>query len=540
MTELAASPDAADCPSEDEVLAFAAGRLSSEQRRRLHPHFDGCEHCQRLLNEAVHALATAQTSGLGVDAAEDELAWSATFRPGMIVGQRYVIRQFIARGGMGEVYEAFDQDLQERVALKTVTSTSSDDRAAVRRLKAEVQLARRVSHPNVCRMYDFGTHTGHGVRAPISFLTMEFVDGETLGQRIRSRGALSIAEARRLGRELLNGLQAAHAAGVLHRDFKSDNVMLRRDAHGNSPVIMDFGLARTLEHHSRASSASHRGLVGTLAYIAPEQFDGRPYTTAGDVYSFGVVWFEMLTGELPFKPSSSPTVTTLDRLTRPASPPSSVSPLVPADLDEVVLGCLRRTEHERFKTVSEVLARLDELESRTRRPRRSRWIALAAIGSLLGVVAAFALTARHYSRAVHLASPKSLLPSAVQGIAAEAATAAIGRIPADAPGPSAPPASASSLVPPALSSTVKPVTKKVPDAHDPASSLQREAQATSSGQKAFKPIDSASPLQPNAPPGWEAFPSNAKDGASIVAAPTGPSRQLRAVQNQSFDGGAAP
>jgi serine/threonine protein kinase len=536
MTEPAALPDAADCPSEDEVLAFAAGRLSSEQRRHLHPHFDGCEHCQRLLNEAVHALATAQTSGLGVDAAEDELTWSATFRPGMIVGQRYVIRQFIARGGMGEVYEAFDQDLQERVALKTVTSTSSDDRTAVRRLKAEVQLARRVSHPNVCRIYDFGTHTGHGMRAPISFLTMEFVDGETLGQRIRSRGALTIAEARRLGRELLNGLQAAHSAGVLHRDFKSDNVMLRRDAHGSSPVIMDFGLARTLEHHSRASSASHRGLVGTLAYIAPEQFDGQPYTTAGDVYSFGVVWFEMLTGELPFKPSSSPTVTTLDRLTRPASPPSSVSPLVPADLDEVVLGCLRRTEQERFKTVSDVLTRLDELESRTRLPRRSRWIALAAIGSLLGVLVAFALTARHYSRAMHLASPKSLIPSAVKGIAAEAAPAVIGRVPADPPVaihvPVAPPASAPSPETSPPSSGVKPVAKKHPDPGQAASSQQPRGETASSAQNtAGKPTESPIPQSAASRDGWEAFPPASKGGSSRAGAPAGPSLQLRAVQN---------
>jgi len=248
------------------------------------------------------------------------------------VGQRYVIRQFIARGGMGEVYEAFDRELQERVALKTVTSTACDNRGAVRRLKAEVQLARRVSHPNVCRIYDFGTHAAQGALAPVSFLTMEFVDGETLGQRIRAGGALPVAEARQLGRELLNGLRAAHAAGVLHRDFKSDNVMLRRSEQGFSPLILDFGLARALDQPGRTSSTSHRGLVGTLAYIAPEQFEGKPHTTAGDVYSFGVVWFEMLTGELPFKPSSSPAVTTLDRLTRPPSPPSSAKRTMGQDL----------------------------------------------------------------------------------------------------------------------------------------------------------------------------------------------------------------
>ena len=138
-------------------VAFANGQAPPELRESAHRHLDVCEECQQLLNEAVHALATARTAGQGD---EDEVAWSTTLRPGVVVGRRYEIRRFIARGGMGEVYEAFDQELQERVALKTVTATACDDLSAVRRLKAEVQLARRVSHPNVCRIYDFGTHQG--------------------------------------------------------------------------------------------------------------------------------------------------------------------------------------------------------------------------------------------------------------------------------------------------------------------------------------------------------------------------------------------
>src|SRR3954463_1539320 len=147
--------EAAHCLSEDDMLAFAAGRLSAPLQEHAHRHLDACGECQQLLNEAVHALATSRSAGQGEP---DAGAWSTTFRTGMVVGGRYLIRRFIARGGMGEVYEAFDQELQERVALKTVTSTASDDPSAARRLKAEVQLARRVSHPNVCRIYDFGTH----------------------------------------------------------------------------------------------------------------------------------------------------------------------------------------------------------------------------------------------------------------------------------------------------------------------------------------------------------------------------------------------
>ncbi|HEY0468985.1 MAG TPA: serine/threonine-protein kinase, partial [Polyangiaceae bacterium] len=321
------------CLSDEEVLAFASGTLESSRHAEAHVHFDRCEVCQRLLSEAAHALATAVTSPF---VEGDELSWHTTFQPGTLVGQRYLIRQFIARGGMGEVYEAFDRDLQERVALKTVTATACDNASAVRRLKAEVQLARRVSHPNVCRIYDFGTHIMPETGTQISFLTMEFVEGETLGQRVRLGGALPIDEARVLGRQLLRGLGAAHEAGILHRDFKSDNVMLRAELGGAcSPLILDFGLARALDEGSR-KSASTPNLLGTFGYIAPEQLQGHPHSTASDIYSFGIVWFEMLTGELPFESAaSSPMGTALARLQGSAAAPSSRNPLVPADLDAI-------------------------------------------------------------------------------------------------------------------------------------------------------------------------------------------------------------
>lgn len=367
------------CLSEEDVLAFAGGALSPERRELAHRHLDVCELCQELLNEAVRALATAGCASPG---ASVELAWSTTFQPGALVARRYLIRRFIARGGMGEVYEAFDQELQEQVALKTVTSTACDNPSAARRLKAEVQLARRVSHPNVCRIYDFGSDlTPNG--APVSFLTMQFVDGETLGARIRRSGALPVEEARALGRSLLRGLAAAHDAGVLHRDFKSDNVILLTEAAQSKPLILDFGLARAFDQTREHSSASGRGLVGTLAYIAPEQLEGKPYTTASDIYSFGLVWFEMLTGELPFLPRSSPAVTTLDRLTRPVPPPSSRNPAVPGDLDAVVLACLRRSSSERLQTAGEVLARLDALEQGTSEPQaRRKWLSVVFVAAL--------------------------------------------------------------------------------------------------------------------------------------------------------------
>ena len=397
------------CLSEDEVLDFAAGRLTPSQRFAANLHVDECEACQALLSEAVRALATTSTAEVG-----DELAWSATFRPGTVVGQRYAIARFIARGGMGEVYEAFDQDLQERVALKTVTSTACDNPGAVRRLKAEVQLARRVSHPNVCRIYDFGTHVVSTTGTQTSFLTMEFVDGETLGQHVRRHGAFSVEAALSLARELLLGLRAAHDAGVLHRDFKSDNVMLRSDGGKLSPLILDFGLARALERRLEHSSSTHQGLVGTLAYIAPEQLEGHAYSTASDVYSFGVVWFELLTGALPFKSGASPARTTLDRLTLPAPAPSTKNPRVPRQLDAIVLGCLRRSPAERFQTAGDVLARLDGLNLTARSRIRPRAFAPFAVAAgLLGAAAYGSLGTQNRTRAAAVSGvgPRTPTPS---------------------------------------------------------------------------------------------------------------------------------
>jgi len=380
-------PDALEQPStpcltEEEVIAFSDGRLEASRISAVHLHLDLCDVCQLLLSEAAHSLATANTDPLFE---QEGPAWNTTFQAGAVVGQRYTICRFIARGGMGEVYEAFDRDLQERVALKTVTSTACDSPSAVRRLKGEVQLARRVSHPNVCRIYDFGTHVMAETGAQISFLTMEFVEGETLGARLRLAGALPIPEARRLGRQLLLGLGAAHDAGVLHRDFKSDNVMLK-GANGRAcALISDFGLARAFDDDARrGASVSHAGLVGTFSYLAPEQLEGKPHSTASDVYSLGMVWFEMLTGGLPFEQSPSPALAALERMQKQAPPPSSRNPAVPSDLDAIVAGCLRRSPKHRYKTTAEVLEALDELEQRSRPLllRRKRWLVGASAFSL--------------------------------------------------------------------------------------------------------------------------------------------------------------
>src|SRR6478736_266415 len=344
------------CLSDDEIAAFAQGQLSQAERLRIEQHMDGCEACAALLDEVMRGLNTTLPSAV----ADPGTDWATTFSRGALVADRYEVRRFIARGGMGEVYEAYDRQLQERVALKTVSSSASDSPRAIRDLKAEVQLARRVTHAHVCRIYDLGTHTlkNGGV---VHFLTMEFVEGETLGQILRARGALTLDRCDQFARGLLQGLAAAHAAGILHRDFKSDNVMVRRNDGGRlTPVILDFGLARHLDERSRARS-SGQTMVGTLAYMAPEQVEGAPLSKATDIYAFGVVWFEMLTGKLPF--ANSPQRGALERLTKPPNAPSVLNREVPRMVDAAVLRCLARSPTQRFQTAQGVLDALDATPS---------------------------------------------------------------------------------------------------------------------------------------------------------------------------------
>jgi len=221
-------------------------------------------------------------------------------------------------------------------------------------------------------------------------------------------GALGVDEACALARALLLGLKAAHDAGVLHRDFKSDNVMLRGSDEKFRPLILDFGLARTFEQPTEHMSSRQHGVVGTFAYLAPEQLEGEPHSIASDIYSFGVVWFEMLTGELPFKSRPSPALTTLDRLTRPVAAPSSKNPTISEELDSIVLGCLRRSPGERFRTVDQVLAKLAAMQSARR--RRTLGPPALATGLLAGLAATLIACTAYFT----LGSVRSVTPISIK------------------------------------------------------------------------------------------------------------------------------
>jgi predicted Ser/Thr protein kinase len=345
-----ASP-AAECLSTDDLLLLVIGGLSSERRDSALAHLDSCLDCRMLFAGAADALHDAGSAPAP--------PLQGTLRVGELVANRYRVERFIARGGMGEVYAVHDTVLDERVALKTVRASSPGDVKAIRRLKSEAQLSRRIGHPHTCRIYEFGEHE-NALGVVMSFFTMQLIEGETLGAKIRRDGALDSESVLSIARQVLGGLGEAHALGILHRDLKSDNIMLRSPPTSNlkvDAVIMDFGLALRLDMEDRLTSES-RALMGSAAYMAPEQVEGAQLTVAADLYAFGVILFEMLTSQLPFR-SSSLASTALLRLRQAPPAPSSLNSRLEPGWDRVVLGCLQREVSQRFGSAAQVLEALD-------------------------------------------------------------------------------------------------------------------------------------------------------------------------------------
>lgn len=375
-------PGPGPCLSEDEVLALCAGELAAADLPRVDEHLDQCIECQHCVTEA---FAQGQTR----PAEDTDNAHPGVFRSGMMAAGRFRIARFLKRGGMGEVYEAFDTVLEAPVALKTIVSTACDSPRAVRKLKAEVQLARSIRHPNVCSVFDFCEHRPNDAEAgAVYFFTMEFIDGETLAQRLkRERPALPVVL--RLARLQLLGLNAAHANGVVHRDFKSENVMLRKDPEAASEVVvMDFGLARALRAEHGAPSTDSEQFAGSVAYMAPEQVEGRRHIgREADIYAFGVVLFEMLTGQLPFGGDSPWTIATR-RLTERPPVPSRLAPGLPPALDAFVLRCMSRLPADRFEDARAALAHFDALSLPGARAP-SRRMAIAGLAATLMATAAY-------------------------------------------------------------------------------------------------------------------------------------------------------
>src|ERR1035437_219055 len=266
---------------------------------------DACGGDPDLIAEVAKLLE--QYEKVGDFLADPAFQFPGPLAPGTLIAARYEIESLLGRGGMGEVYRAHDRLLHETVALKTIRADQAGSATIMSSLQREIQTPRKVRHPNVCRVFDLGVHTFEDdSRPPLQFLSMELLEGETLQARIERKGRLTGAEALPLAIQMAEGLAAAHAAGIIHRDFKSGNVIVIPGKDGDRAVITDFGLARPdrkLDASATVSLSGRHLLVGTIGYMSPEQLTGGRITPASDIYSLGIVLFEMTTGQLPFRDS---------------------------------------------------------------------------------------------------------------------------------------------------------------------------------------------------------------------------------------------
>jgi Protein kinase domain/zinc-ribbon domain len=264
------------------------------------------------------------------------------FTPGLVLAERYRIIGLLGRGGMGEVYRADDLKLGQPVALKFLPSRFAEEKDRLERFYAEVRIARQVSHPNVCRVYDVGEIDGQ------HYLSMEYVDGEDLASLLKRIGRLPPDKALEISRELCAGLAAAHDRGVLHRDLKPSNVMV--DGRGRARIT-DFGLAVA------AGDVIEGEVSGTPAYMAPEQLQGRGASVRSDIYALGLVLYELSTGKKAFDAASFEELKRKHAEQAPTAP-SSVAPGFDPAVERVILRCLEKDPALRPSSVAQVAAAL--------------------------------------------------------------------------------------------------------------------------------------------------------------------------------------
>jgi serine/threonine-protein kinase len=322
---------------------------------------------------------------------------------GRVLCERFEILRFIARGGMGEVYEAYDSALQERVALKTIRSEIASNPSVIERFQAEVARTRAITSEHVCRVYDLFTHRGDD-GSEIHFLTMQLLLGESLAERLLRHPRLTPEEALPLVTSIAAGLDAAHKKQIVHGDLKSGNIMLVRKEDGQlSAIVTDFGLARRVQADRPPGDSEGKRLAygGTPAYMAPEQVAGKSAVAASDIYSLAVVVFEVVTGKLPFEGA-----TTEQRLTEPPPSPRFIVPELPKSWDRALLRCLDRDPGNRYPTALEFADALDAAPSRRKRVRRTR----GATGLALFVILAVSLwlILRSFQTATPIAHDRSI------------------------------------------------------------------------------------------------------------------------------------
>ena len=273
--------------------------------------------------------------------------------PGSVLGGRFEILGELGAGGMGVVFKARDRELSELVALKMLKQDAFVDERGLEKLKDELKLARKISHPNVLRTFDFGDADG------LPFISMEFVRGVTLKELLEQSDQLPLSAGLHMARQLCRGLAAAHSQAVLHRDIKPENMII--EPTGNVK-LMDFGIAQPIRKR-RHEETSGGPIVGTPFYLAPEQLEGKEPDERADIYASGVVFFEIFCGRLPFASDGNLMKIISRKLNEEPAKPSDVWSQIPSALERIISRCLERDRDKRYPDVAALLTDLETMRA---------------------------------------------------------------------------------------------------------------------------------------------------------------------------------
>lgn len=295
-----------------------------------------------LLNKTPAAPGPVASSGARASSAGSTTYPNLNLSSSSLVAlsQRYDVLSEAGHGNMGNVYKARDRETGETVALKLIKPEIASDQAMTERFKNELLFARRITHKNVCRVYEFNRVGG------IAYTSMEFVEGESLRSVLSRFGGLPVRKGVDLALQICSGLREAHTQGIVHRDLKPENVMI--DAQGNVK-IMDFGIARSMEAGTRLTGA----MIGTPAYMAPEQVSGKPVDYRTDIYALGLILYEIFTGAETFRADTAVAMA-LKQMQEIPTPPHDIDPNIPVYIERAILKCLEKEPAKRFQSIAEL------------------------------------------------------------------------------------------------------------------------------------------------------------------------------------------
>ncbi len=289
-----------------------------------------------LLSEVPNAAALVAELPAAPPGANPD--FSSAVPPALL--HRYNVLGAAGQGSMGIVYKALDRETGETVALKILKPEIASDQAMMERFKNELLFARKITHKNVCRVYEFNRVGG------VAYTSMEFVEGDSLRSVLNRFGGLPLRKGVDLAMQICSGLKEAHAQGIVHRDLKPENVMM--DTQGNVK-IMDFGIARSMEAVTRLTGS----MVGTPAYMAPEQVGGKSVDYRTDIYSLGLILYEVFTGAQAFH-ADNPVAVALKQLRESPTPPHEVEPTIPPPLERAILKCIEKEPAKRYQSIPEL------------------------------------------------------------------------------------------------------------------------------------------------------------------------------------------